>query len=141
MRLRRIGKKKIPMYHIVAADSRSARTGNFLEIVGRYEPLQKPAAISTKEDRLFYWLSKGALPTDTVRSLLRRSGTWMKWSMTKKGVEEAAIATEMEKWRMLQTEKHQREEERKAKRLAVKRQAKKAEAPAAAPAPVVSAPQ
>ena len=129
------------MYHIVAADSRSARTGNFLEIVGRYEPLQKPAAISTKEDRLFYWLSKGALPTDTVRSLLRRSGAWMKWSMTKKGVEEAAIATEMEKWRMLQTEKHQREEERKAKRLAVKRQAKKTEAPAAAPAPVVSVPQ
>jgi small subunit ribosomal protein S16 len=129
------------MYHIVAADSRSARTGNFLEIVGRYEPLQKPAAISTKEDRLFYWLSKGALPTDTVRSLLRRSGAWMKWSMTKKGMAEATIATEMEKWQLLQTVKHQRKEERKAQRLAVKRQAKKAEAPAATPAAVESAPQ
>ena len=122
------------MYHIVAADSRSARTGNFLEIVGRYEPLQKPAMISTKEDRLFSWLRKGALPTDTVRSLLRRSGAWMKWSMVKKGVDEATIATAMEKWQMMQAAKSQREDERRAKRRAVKREAKKPEGPAATPA-------
>jgi len=124
----------MPMYHIVAADSRSARTGNFLEIVGRYEPLQKPAMISTKEDRLFSWLRKGALPTDTVRSLLRRSGAWMKWSMVKKGADEGAIATAMEKWQMMQAAKSQREDERRAKRRAVKREAKKSVAPVATPA-------
>ena len=130
------------MYQIVAADSRYARTGNILEIVGRYEPLQKPAVITTKEDRLFYWLRKGALPTDTVRSLLRRTGAWMKWSLVKKGAEEGTIATAMEKWQTLQTVKRQREEERRAKRIAVKRQAKEAEAPvAAAPAPAEPAVQ
>jgi len=139
LRLRRIGKKKIPMYQIVAADSRSARTGKFLEVVGRYEPLQKPALISTKEARVFYWLKNGALPTDTVRSLLRRSGVWMKWAMTKKGVDEPTIAAEMEKWQMLQSLKGQREEERKARRVAVKRQAKKAEPAEPAPAPAEAA--
>ena len=85
IRLRRIGKKKMPMYHIVAADSRAARNGKFLEVIGRYEPLQNPMVVSTTEDRVFYWLRNGALPTDTVRSLFQRSGLWMKWTMTKKG--------------------------------------------------------
>jgi small subunit ribosomal protein S16 len=126
--LRRIGKKKSPSYHIVAADSRSARTGKFLEVVGRYEPVRNPALVSTKEERLFYWLGKGALPTDTVRSLLRKNGSWMKWALTKKGVDGAVIAGEMEKWQMLQTAKRQREQERKAQRLATKKKAKKTEA-------------
>ncbi len=147
LRLRRIGKKKQPMYHIVAADSRTARSGKFLEIVGRYEPLQHPPLIGVKEPRLFYWLKNGALPTDTVRSLLQRSGHWLKWTMTKHGVEEAKIATEMEKWQMGQEEKRKRDDERKARRVAKHKKARKAkegeaapaaapaEAPAAAPAP------
>lgn len=138
LRLRRIGKKKMPMYHIVAADSRTARSGNFLEIVGRYEPLQNPALISVKEPRLFHWLKNGALPTDTVHSLLQRSGHWLKWSMTKRGVEEAKIALEMEKWQMGQEEKRKREDERKKRRATTRRKARKAKegdaAPAAAPA-------
>jgi small subunit ribosomal protein S16 len=128
----------MPVYQMVAADSRSARTGKFLEVVGRYEPLQHPIVISTKEDRLLHWLKRGALPTDTVRSLLQRSGLWMKWTMVKRGVEEAKIATEMEKWQMAQAEKREREDARKARRAAVKKKARKSpekEAPAAAPAP------
>ncbi|MBX2991573.1 MAG: 30S ribosomal protein S16 [Bacteroidetes bacterium] len=74
IRLRRVGKKKMPQYHIVAADSRAARNGKFLEIIGRYEPLRNPMLIETKEQRLMYWLKAGARPTDTLRSLLQRNG-------------------------------------------------------------------
>jgi small subunit ribosomal protein S16 len=134
LRLRRVGKKKMPIYHIVAADSRAARNGKFLEIVGRYEPLQHPALVTAKEERLFHWLRSGALPTDTVRSLLQRNGMWMKWSMTKKGKDPAFIATEMEKWQMAQPEKRQREDARKARRVEARRKKKAAgETPAAAP--------
>ncbi len=131
----------MPIYHIVAADSRAARNGKFLEIIGRYEPLQHPALVTAKEERVFYWLKNGALPTDTVRSLLQRSGLWMKWSMTKKGKDAATIATEMEKWQMAEGEKLQRRDARKARR-AISRKKKKAAAgePAgAAPAPETEA--
>ncbi|MGA9117469.1 MAG: 30S ribosomal protein S16, partial [Bacteroidota bacterium] len=100
LRLRRIGKKKMPQYHIVAADSRAARDGKFLEIVGRYEPLHPEMLIAPKEDRVLYWLRTGALPTDTVRSLLQRNGLWLKWSLIRRGKDEAFIAAEMEKWQM-----------------------------------------
>jgi small subunit ribosomal protein S16 len=142
LRLRRIGKKKMPIYQIVAADSRAARTGKFLEVVGRYEPLQNPILISAKEDRVFYWMKAGARPTDTVRSLLQRSGLWLKWSKMKKGVSEAALATEMEKWQMGQVEKRQRDEARKVRRKASQRKAKKGkEAEPAPPAPAEPVPQ
>lgn len=135
VRLRRIGKKKKPVYHIVATDSRVARSGRFLEILGRYDPLQNPAQIVTKDDRVVYWLKRGALPTDTVRSLFQRTGLWFRWSMTKKGMDAAAIATEMEKWQMMQAEKRQRDAERRARRAAARKAKKPAEetAPAAAP--------
>jgi small subunit ribosomal protein S16 len=132
--LRRIGKKKMPMYHIVTADSRMARTGKFLEIVGRYEPLQNPMLISTKEERVFHWLKVGARPTDTVRSLFQRNGLWLKWSMVKSGADEVKIAAEMEKWQMMQAEKRQRDEARKARRKATRRKARKG-AEAEQPAP------
>jgi small subunit ribosomal protein S16 len=136
IRLRRIGKKKMPQYHIVAADSRAARSGKFLEVVGRYEPLQQPMIIEAKEQRVFHWLKSGALPTDTVRSLFQRNGLWLKWSLTRKGVDEMKIATEMEKWQMAQELKHQRDAERKQRRLAVRKARKIAESkPAAEAAP------
>lgn len=126
LRLRRVGKKKMPQYHIVAADSRAARNGKFLEVVGRYEPLRKPMLIETKEDRLMYWLKTGASPTDTLRSLLQRNGMWLKWSLIKKKTDAATIASEMERWQMAQGEKAQRDEARKARRIAARRKAKKA---------------
>ena len=138
IRLRRVGKKKMPVYHIVAADSRTARSGKFLEIIGRYDPLQSPLQVTTKEQRVFYWLKNGALPTDTVRSLFQRTGLWMKWGLMKKGADEAAIAAAMEQWQMGQVEKRQREEARKARRAAARRAKKPAEgeaAPATSPAP------
>lgn len=142
IRLRRIGKKKMPMYQIVAADSRAARNGKFLEVVGRYEPLKNPMVITTREERLFHWLKNGALPTDTVRSLLQRSGIWIKWIMTKQGTEPGKIAAEMEKWQLGQAEKQARDTERRTRRHAARKKARKAKGePAPAPAaPPVEAP-
>lgn len=137
LRLRRIGKKKMPLYHIVAADSRAAATGKFLEIIGRYEPRTVPMVIAAREEKVFRWLRHGAQPTETVRSLFQRSGLWYKWSMVRKGKDDATIATEMEKWQMAQVGKREREAARKKRRQAARRQARKSGgegAPAAAPA-------
>jgi small subunit ribosomal protein S16 len=139
LRLRRAGKKKMPMYQIVAADSRTARDGKFLETVGRYEPLQNPMRITLKEGRIVYWLKNGAQPTDTVRSLLQRSGLWLRWSLMKRGVDESAIATEVEKWQMAQAEKQQRDAARRARRSEARRKAKKSSEPQ--PAETAPAPQ
>lgn len=124
----------MPQYHIVAADSRAARNGKFLEVVGRYEPLRDPMLIETKEDRLMYWLNIGAQPSDTLRSLLKRSGMWMKWTLLKKGADEATIAKAMETWQMAQADKRQRDEARKARRVAAKRKARKSAGGEASPA-------
>jgi small subunit ribosomal protein S16 len=74
IRLRRVGRKKSPMYRIVVADSKSPRDGKFLEIVGQYQPRTGDKAINLDADRVNYWLNVGAQPTDTVRSLLRKAG-------------------------------------------------------------------
>lgn len=127
------------MYQIIAADSRSPRDGKFLEIIGRYEPLKSPALIEANEQRVLYWLKNGAQPSDTVRSLLQRSGIWLLWSQTKRGVDEAGIAAEMEKWRGVQAEKAQRDVDRKTRRTAARRKARDAGAtPEATPAPVAA---
>lgn len=78
LRLRRVGKKKKPFYRIVAADQRMPTDGRFLENVGTYDPLQNPAKVDLKLDRVKAWIDKGALPTDTVRSILRRQGFFKK---------------------------------------------------------------
>src|SRR3954454_19189719 len=74
IRLRRVGRKKSPMYRIVGADSKSPRDGKFLETVGEYQPRTGEQAINLDADRVNYWLNVGAQPTDTVRSLLRKAG-------------------------------------------------------------------
>jgi small subunit ribosomal protein S16 len=71
IRLARIGKKKRPFYRVVVTEKTRPRNGRFVEIVGTYDPLQKPAAIKLDDVRVQYWLGKGAQPSDTVRSFLR----------------------------------------------------------------------
>jgi small subunit ribosomal protein S16 len=71
IRLARHGAKKKPFYRIVVADSENPRDGRFIETVGTYDPVQQPAAVDIKEERVKYWLSQGAKPTDTVRSLIK----------------------------------------------------------------------
>jgi small subunit ribosomal protein S16 len=74
MRLRRTGKKKQPYYRVVVADSRSPRDGRFIENVGHYNPNTTPAQVELDHERVLYWLKTGAMPTDTVRSLLSKQG-------------------------------------------------------------------
>lgn len=73
IRLRREGRKKAPTYRIVVAESTSPRDGRFIEIIGTYQPRQANA-VTLKGDRANHWLDKGAQPSDTVRSILRRAG-------------------------------------------------------------------
>ena len=72
MRLARIGSKKRPYYRIVVIDKRRARNGRFLEVLGQYNPIANPTFIEINPERAQYWLSKGAQPSETVRSILRK---------------------------------------------------------------------
>ena len=72
MRLSRIGSKKRPYYRIVVIDKRRARNGRFLEVVGQYNPIANPVQLEINAERAQYWLSKGAEPSETVRSILRK---------------------------------------------------------------------
>ncbi len=75
LRLTRKGTKKKPFYRIVAADIQAPRDGKFLEAVGTYDPMQNPAVITLKQDRVQYWLEQGAKPTTTVKSILKKQST------------------------------------------------------------------
>jgi small subunit ribosomal protein S16 len=73
IRLTRFGRKKKPFYRIIVADSEAKRDGKFLDIIGTYDPLQDPAAIKIDNQKLENWLGKGALPTTTVMSLIKKA--------------------------------------------------------------------
>ncbi|MCR5088446.1 MAG: 30S ribosomal protein S16 [Oscillospiraceae bacterium] len=72
IRLRRMGAKKAPFYRIVVADSRAPRDGRFIEEVGMYNPAAENEKLNVNMDRVHYWISNGAQPTDTVRGLLKK---------------------------------------------------------------------
>ena len=74
IRLTRIGRKKKPFYRIVVANNEAPRDGKFLDIVGTYDPLQDPVIIKLDTEKINDWLGKGAEPTVTVRSLLKKHG-------------------------------------------------------------------
>ncbi|MGD9022730.1 MAG: 30S ribosomal protein S16 [Deltaproteobacteria bacterium] len=74
IRLARYGAKKKPYYRIVVASTDAPRDGKFLEMVGTYDPLKEPAVVTLKQDRLKVWMDKGAVPTATVKSILRKEG-------------------------------------------------------------------
>lgn len=74
IRLRRMGAKKAPFYRIVVADSRAPRNGAFVEEIGYYNPITEPAEIKVDAEKARTWMKNGAQPTDTVRSLLKKSG-------------------------------------------------------------------
>jgi small subunit ribosomal protein S16 len=96
-----MGKKKQPIYKIVAADSRSPRDGKFLEAVGFYNPLTDPHTLELKEDRILYWLNTGAQPTSTVKSLLRQKGLTLKKELTSKGLDEEKVNAEIDNWKKM----------------------------------------
>lgn len=136
LRLWRGGKKKLPIYRIVAAHSATARNGKYIELVGQYNPGVSPVVITLTEDRIFHWLKVGAQPSDTVRSLLQREGLWLRWGLMKKGADEATIAEEFARWESTREEKTRREADRRARRKAARNKKAAVDgAPAAAAAP------
>ncbi|MBQ7226506.1 MAG: 30S ribosomal protein S16 [Clostridia bacterium] len=74
MRLRRMGAKKAPFYRVVVADERSPRDGKFIDEIGYYNPLTNPAEIKIDAEKAEKWIANGAQPTETVKSLLKKSG-------------------------------------------------------------------
>ena len=74
MRLTRVGGKKDPIWRVVVADRRSPRDGRFIEVIGRYNPQTNPSSITIDEERVRYWLDRGAQPSGAVRKLLKIQG-------------------------------------------------------------------
>ena len=74
IRLRRAGTTKKPHYRVVVAASRDWRDGRFVEVLGHYDPRHEPAVVKIDAERAQYWIGKGARPSETVRSLLKKSG-------------------------------------------------------------------
>jgi len=83
LRLTRVGKTKQPHYRIVAVDTRNARDGRFLEIVGNYHPQSEPSALTVDNEKAIKWLKQGALPSERVKKLLEISGAWSEFMATK----------------------------------------------------------
>lgn len=93
IRLQRKGRKKRPYYHIVIADARAKRDGKYIERLGFYDPLTKPATIDIDRDKALEWLLKGAQPSDTVRAILRYKGVLYKKHLLG-GVDKGAFSAE-----------------------------------------------
>ena len=79
IRLRRLGAKKAPFYRIVVADSRAPRDGKFIEEIGYFNPISEPVVIKVDEEKALKWLNTGAQPSETVKSLLKKSGVWKQY--------------------------------------------------------------
>ena len=73
IRLARLGAKKAPFYRIVVMDSKKARNGEYVDLIGTYNPVKEPAEIKIDVEKAKHWISVGAQPTDTVRSLLKKN--------------------------------------------------------------------
>ncbi len=95
LRLTRMGRKKRPFYRIVAVDSRSRRDGQYIEAVGTYNPLTNPASLEVDQATALKWLGTGAVPTDTVRSLLSRAGVLLAHDLGKRGASEEQVTVKV----------------------------------------------
>ena len=85
LRLKRMGSKKKPVYRIVASDSHTKRDGEYIELVGTYNPLTEPKSVKINDEIALKWLKNGAIPSDTVRNLLSDAGIMKKFHESKLG--------------------------------------------------------
>ena len=83
LRLTRMGKKKQPTYRVAATDSHTKRDGEYIELIGTYNPLTKPATVKLDEALALKWLSEGAIPSDTVKNLFKEAGIMKKFADSK----------------------------------------------------------
>jgi small subunit ribosomal protein S16 len=86
-----MGAKKRPIYRFVAIDSRRAREGRFVDHLGFYNPLDKPATVKVDEEKVFQWLKQGAEPSDTVKSLFAQIGLNEKWELVRQGKDASGV--------------------------------------------------
>jgi len=98
IRLKRFGRKKMPFYRVVIADSKDPRQGNSVDDIGYYNPLTEPAEIQINEDKALRWLKDGAQPTDTVKNLLSKAGIMQKFHEQKQSgnIQEEVSGSEQE---------------------------------------------
>jgi small subunit ribosomal protein S16 len=94
-----MGRKRRPIYGIVAADARSPRDGRYIEDLGRYKPIAEPAVVELNAERVHYWLDQGAQPTDTVRNILSREGILLERHLAVKGKTPEEITETLAQWR------------------------------------------
>ena len=94
IRLSRTGKKRQPSYRVVVAEKESKRDGRVVERIGHYNPLTNPAEFKIDEDRALYWLSVGAQPSDAVRVLLNKQGTFDRLTRLHAGESREALVAE-----------------------------------------------
>lgn len=95
IRLKRFGKIRAPFYRVVVADSRTKRDGRVIEEIGKYHPTHQPSVIEIDSERVQYWLSVGAQPTEAVLALLKLTGDWGKF--TGEGSTESTVEAQPEK--------------------------------------------
>src|SRR5947199_7620251 len=94
IRLKRTGKKKAPSYRVVIAEASSPRDGRIIENIGWYNPLVEPSAIHINEEKAINWLKNGAQPTESVASLLKRTGILDRFEQAKASAKAAAAQAE-----------------------------------------------
>ena len=96
IRLKRTGRKKAPSYRVVVADARSPRDGRIIESLGWYNPLVEPSIIKIDEEKALSWLKNGAQPTDSVASLLKRTGVLDRFEQAKAAAKAAKAEAKAE---------------------------------------------
>ncbi len=116
IRLRRMGKKKQPIYKIVVADARSPRDGKFIEAVGFYNPLVNPHLTQVNEEKINLWLNRGAIPTLTVKSILSQHGILLKRHLERKKFSEERIQAEIANWQKIREAKLSQPKAKKKKK-------------------------
>lgn len=129
IRLTRVGRKKVPHYRIVVMDSRDRRDGAYLEQIGVYHPNQHPARLEIAEEKALRWLSQGAVPSDTVRSLLSSRGILLRFDLQKRNTPPEKIAEAVAQWRQAAAERETRQTNLRTQRRQAKARSEAAEAP------------
>lgn len=96
--MKRTGRRNRPFFRVVVLDQRAPQGGSPIEELGWYNPIAERETYSINTERMIHWLKLGAQPTDTVRTLLRKSGIALRWHMLRQGMDERQVNIELQKW-------------------------------------------
>ena len=137
LRMRRMGTKKRPFWRIIAIDTRNSRDGRFIEILGHYNPMVDPPQLKVDDDRVYHWLDRGAIPSEKVRTLLKKLGLMERWRLMRTGVTIQELDAKIAERRVKQPkavegkEKKKRPSKKKTAKAAAAKEAEKKAEPAA----------